>query len=200
MARRRRAPRNARTTAENGSTFAVRDTAKGSKNRTNTGSVKGSFKAASKAVTLPGNDKPKPQARKRRGGDSDSRMLRFALDLKRREIRALGYKRRGKSAARGRYERLPSPRQEDKDEFFLAARAMCNVAEAIADMLTDFREQLHAALYSHTVDLGMETPSEQFGSFNLSLCNPFGGFENEGVDHGGFDAPDTGANRISLGL
>ena len=53
-----------------------------------------------------------------------------------------------------------------------------------------------------TVSLGMETPLDQSGSFNLSLCNSFGGFEDAGGDHGSevFDAPDASVNLISLGL
>ena len=50
------------------------------------------------------------------------------------------------------------------------------------------------------INLGMEIPSEQSGSFSLSLCNPFGGFEDAANDHGVFEAPDTGAAPISLGL
>ena len=37
-----------------------------------------------------------------------------------------------------------------------------------------------------TINLGMEIPSEQSGSFSLSLCNPFGGFEDAANDHGSF--------------
>ena len=53
-----------------------------------------------------------------------------------------------------------------------------------------------------SINLGMEIPSEQSGSFSLSLCNPFGGFEDAANDHGldVFDVPDTGAAPISLGL
>jgi hypothetical protein len=59
-----------------------------------------------------------------------------------------------------------------------------------------------AAAAHRAVSLGMETPSDQSGSFNLSLCNPFGGFEGAGGDHGleDFDAQVSGVNLISLGL
>jgi hypothetical protein len=49
-----------------------------------------------------------------------------------------------------------------------------------------------------SADLGMETPSVQSGSFNLSLCNPFGGSDyGSGGGHEGFDAPASGAQPIS---
>jgi hypothetical protein len=53
-----------------------------------------------------------------------------------------------------------------------------------------------------SINLGMETPAEHSGSFSLSLCNSFGGFEDAASDHGldVFDVPDTGAAPISLGL
>ena len=61
--------------SENDSTLAVRDTARGSRNRTTPGAIKALFKAAVKAVALPGNGEPKPEARKRRGGTDSSSPL-----------------------------------------------------------------------------------------------------------------------------
>jgi hypothetical protein len=62
--------------------------------------------------------------------------------------------------------------------------------------------QGNAAAAHRAVSLGMETPADQSGSFNLSLSNPFGGFEHAGGDQGleDFTAPVSGVNLISLGL
>lgn len=133
----------------------------------------------------------KPETRRRRGG-GEGRLLAMRIRL----LHAT------KPAARGRYERLAIRHFPPEDEFASAARSLCNAIKAFQEMFADLNERLAEALYGHTASLGMEAPSHQSGSFNLSLCNPFGSLEDAWGDHGleGFDAPDTGAALISLGL
>ena len=69
--------------------------------RTMPGAIKVLFKAAVKAVTLPGNDEPKPEARKRRGGTES----RAPLCVTPRQPQ-----HGGKPAARGRYAALGAVR------------------------------------------------------------------------------------------
>jgi hypothetical protein len=61
---------------ENDKTFAVRDTAGGSKHRTTIGStIKGAFRLAVKAVT--GTEDDAPKVRKKRKGDSEGQIVRL---------------------------------------------------------------------------------------------------------------------------
>ena len=76
------------------STLAVRDTARGSRNRTTPGAIKTLFKAAVKAVALRSNAAPQPEARKRRGGTDSRAPLCVTPRLDRQG---------GKPAARGKY-------------------------------------------------------------------------------------------------
>jgi hypothetical protein len=66
----------------------------GRSGRTIPGAIKTLFRAAVKAVALPGNDAPKPEARKRRGGTDSRAPLCVTPRLDRQG---------GKPSARGRY-------------------------------------------------------------------------------------------------
>jgi hypothetical protein len=94
--------------------------------------MKGLFRAAAKAVTRRDPDAPKPEARKRRGGGTDSRVL----FLRRRPHHVT------EPAARGCYARLAVPTAEPANEFVRAANILCSIAQDIADMFTDLNERL----------------------------------------------------------
>jgi hypothetical protein len=94
--------------------------------------MNGLFRAAAKAVTRRDPDAPKPEARKRRGGGTDSRVL----FLRRRPHHVT------EPAARGCYARLAAPTAEPANEFVRAANILCSIAQDIADMFTDLNERL----------------------------------------------------------
>jgi hypothetical protein len=58
-------------------------------------------------------------------------------------------KRRDKSAARGRYERLAVP-LDTPNEFARTANFLCSAAQGIADICADLNERLADVLHGHT--------------------------------------------------
>jgi hypothetical protein len=71
--------------SENDSTFAVRNTAKGSKNQTIPGAIKSLFKAATKEITRRQEDEPAAARRRRRG--ETGRVFANAKALFRRSVK-----------------------------------------------------------------------------------------------------------------
>jgi hypothetical protein len=85
-------------TSENASTSAVRDTAEGSKNRTIAGAIKGLFRKVAKAITHD-KDEPRPEARRRRNGETEGGFRKLARKIARQLTTA-------RTAAHGRYAAL----------------------------------------------------------------------------------------------
>jgi hypothetical protein len=85
--------------SENGSTFAVRDTAKGSKNRTIAGAIKALFRKTAQLVSGRDDDEPRPQTRRRGRGETEG-------DLRKPMLRP------SRAAARGRYAALQPVKAE----------------------------------------------------------------------------------------
>jgi hypothetical protein len=95
------------------------------------------FKNAGKALTRRDPDIPKPQDRKRRSGGTDSRVL-----LIRRRPHHVA-----QPAARGHYARLAAvPVAPQQNEFALAGKLLCSIAEDIADMFKDLNRRLAAII------------------------------------------------------
>jgi hypothetical protein len=91
--------------SENDSTFAVRDTARGSKNQTIGGSIKSAFRAAIRVITGEADEEPTP--RRKRRGETEGEFQRQARLLARRSrVRSL-IQQFGKRAKRiAQYRRI----------------------------------------------------------------------------------------------
>lgn len=109
--------------SENDSTFAVRDTAEGSKNRTIAGAIESLFRSVAKAIIGRDEDEPQPETRRRRSGETEG-------DLRKPVVRSY---LAAKPAARGRYAALRPTKVEAA--VFAPADAYAGAGMCLADTL-----------------------------------------------------------------
>ena len=104
--------------------------------------IKRWFKSAAKALARPDDEpQPEPEARKRRSGGSEGRLL--AMRSRRLYVT--------KSAARGRYKRLAVPQFPPEDEFARTADLLCSVPEGIANIFADLARRLEVVIYGKSL-------------------------------------------------
>jgi hypothetical protein len=139
------------TTSETDSTLAVRDMARGSKNRTNPGAIKGLFRKAAKAATNSG-DEPKPATKRRRRGGETKGEHRKPAHVQASDPGKSPRSSPGQTAARGRYNALWRADEDDRkaseiaDEFTGVAVELCKLLlSSGAELLGKMFEDLAAA-------------------------------------------------------